>query len=94
MTLRHLPGEGRSMIGHGIHHGSLLVVDRSCDLYDGAIVIAGSADGFLIKQYRANPARQYSYIRSLSFGSFSDPNQRRRNTVMGCLFIAVGCLDQ
>ncbi|MEX2963902.1 LexA family protein [Microbulbifer sp. TYP-18] len=52
--------EGRSMVGHGIHHGSLLVVDRSCDLHDGDIVIAGSADGFLVKQYRANPARLVS----------------------------------
>ncbi|MFV8783164.1 LexA family protein [Microbulbifer sp. SA54] len=49
--------EGRSMSDHGIHHGSLLVVDRSCDLHDGDIVIAGCADGFLVKQYRTKPVR-------------------------------------
>ncbi|WP_439651347.1 LexA family protein [Microbulbifer guangxiensis] len=49
--------EGRSMIAHGIHHGSLLVVDRSCDLHDGDIVIAGCIEGFLVKQYRTRPAR-------------------------------------
>ena len=49
--------DGCSMVGHDIHHGSLLVVDRSCDLHDGDIVIAGCADGFLVKQYRLKPAR-------------------------------------
>ena len=49
--------DGRSMIAHGIHHGSLLVVDRSCDLHDGDIVIAGCSEGFLVKQYRSGPAR-------------------------------------
>lgn len=49
--------DGRSMVDHGIHHGSLLVVDRSCDLHDGDIVIAGCVDGFLVKQYRSNPDR-------------------------------------
>ena len=49
--------EGRSMISFGIHNGSLLVVDRSCGLHDGDIVIAGCADGFLVKQYRSKPAR-------------------------------------
>ncbi|WP_369802084.1 LexA family protein [Microbulbifer sp. Q7] len=45
------------MTGHGLHHGSLLVVDRSCELHDGDIVIAGCADGFLVKQYRTKPGR-------------------------------------
>ncbi len=45
------------MIAHGIHHGSLLVVDRSCDLHDGDIVIAGCTEGFLVKQYRTKPDR-------------------------------------
>ncbi len=49
--------EGHSMTGFGIHHGSLLVVDRSCELHDGDIVIAGSEEGFLVKQYRGNPPR-------------------------------------
>ncbi|MEW5250222.1 S24 family peptidase [Microbulbifer sp. 2201CG32-9] len=52
--------EGRSMTDHDIHHGSLLVVDRSCGLHDGDIVIAGCADGFLVKQYRAKPGRLVS----------------------------------
>lgn len=49
--------EGHSMTDHGLHHGSLLVVDRSCELHDGDIVIAGCADGFLVKQYRTKPGR-------------------------------------
>ncbi|KUJ79202.1 hypothetical protein AWR36_015710 [Microbulbifer flavimaris] len=49
--------DGRSMQAHGIQHGSLLVVDRSSELHDGDIVIAGCADGFLVKQYRTAPAR-------------------------------------
>ena len=49
--------EGRSMTSFEIHNGSLLVVDRSCDLHDGDIVIAGCAEGFLVKQYRSEPAR-------------------------------------
>ncbi|GAA5525939.1 LexA repressor [Microbulbifer aestuariivivens] len=49
--------DGRSMIAHGIDHGSLLVVDRSSELHDGDIVIAGCSDGFLVKQYRCRPPR-------------------------------------
>ena len=49
--------EGRSMVDHGIYPGSLLVVDRSCDLHDGDVVIAGCADGFLVKQCRSKPVR-------------------------------------
>lgn len=49
--------EGRSMTDHGIQHGSLLVVDRSCDLHDRDVVISGCADGFLVKQYRTKPLR-------------------------------------
>lgn len=52
--------EGRSMIDNGIHPGSLLVVDRSCDLHDGDIVIAGCIEGFLVKQYRTRPDRLVS----------------------------------
>lgn len=52
--------EGCSMIDHGIHDGSLLVVDRSCDLHDGDMVIAGCAEGFLVKQYRTKPDRLVS----------------------------------
>lgn len=49
--------DGRSMIAHGIGHGSLLVVDRSSELHDGDIVIAGCSEGFLVKQYRTRPPR-------------------------------------
>lgn len=49
--------DGRSMIDHGIEHGSLLVVDRSSELHDGDIVIAGCTEGFLVKQYRTRPPR-------------------------------------
>ena len=49
--------EGRSMVDYGIFPGSLLVVDRSCALCDGDIVIAGGSEGFLVKQYRTGPAR-------------------------------------
>ncbi|WP_226669097.1 LexA family protein [Microbulbifer aggregans] len=52
--------EGRSMQGLGIHHGSLLVVDRGADLRDKDIVIAGCSDGFLVKQYREAPQRLVS----------------------------------
>lgn len=48
------------MIDNGIHPGSLLVVDRSCNLHDGDIVIAGCIEGFLVKQYRTRPDRLVS----------------------------------
>ena len=62
---------GDSMIGAGIAPGDILVVDRSLDAFDGAIVIACIDNEFTVKYFRkdasgirlepANPA--YPVIR-------------------------------
>lgn len=44
--------QGDSMIGAGIHHEDLLVVDRSLDPTDGAIVIACVDGDFTVKTFR------------------------------------------
>lgn len=49
--------EGKSMRAFGITNGCLLVVDRSETVRDGDIVLAGTAQGFLVKQFRENPDR-------------------------------------
>jgi DNA polymerase V len=43
---------GDSMIGAGIHHGDLLIVDRSRDLEHGKIVIAVLHGELTVKRYR------------------------------------------
>lgn len=43
---------GDSMLGAGIHPGDLLVVDRSLDAEDGAIIIAAVDGEFTVKHYR------------------------------------------
>ncbi|MBF0174439.1 MAG: translesion error-prone DNA polymerase V autoproteolytic subunit [Magnetococcales bacterium] len=42
---------GNSMIGEGIHHGDLLIVDRSSTPDHGSIVIAILDGGFVVKQF-------------------------------------------
>ena len=43
---------GDSMIGAGIFPGDILVVDRSLDIFDGAIVIACIDNEFTVKYFR------------------------------------------
>ena len=43
---------GDSMIGAGIFPGDILVVDRSLDIFDGAIVIASVDNDFTVKYFR------------------------------------------
>jgi DNA polymerase V len=44
--------EGDSMLKAGIHHGDLLVVDRSLNAQDGKVVIAVVNGEFLVKRLR------------------------------------------
>jgi len=44
--------EGDSMIGAGIQDGDILVVDRSLDVTDGAVVIAAVDNEFTVKTFR------------------------------------------
>ena len=46
---------GDSMIGAGISPGDILVVDRSLDAFDGAIVIACIDNEFTVKYFRHLP---------------------------------------
>ncbi|WP_319582958.1 translesion error-prone DNA polymerase V autoproteolytic subunit [uncultured Pseudodesulfovibrio sp.] len=46
---------GDSMIGAGIHHGDLLVVDRSLDPKPGNIIIALVDGEFTVKRLRRTP---------------------------------------
>jgi DNA polymerase V len=43
--------EGESMIGMGIHHGDIVIVDRSLTPCDGDIIVAVLEGEFLIKQF-------------------------------------------
>ena len=43
--------DGDSMIRMGIHHGDLLIVDRSLETRDGDVVVAVLDGEFLIKQF-------------------------------------------
>lgn len=43
---------GDSMIGRGIYHGDVLIVDRALDATDGCVLIASLAEGFVAKTYR------------------------------------------
>ena len=49
---------GDSMIGAGIGHGDLLVVDRSLNAVHGDIVIAAVAGEFTVKELRTHPRIQ------------------------------------
>ncbi|MCQ2380382.1 MAG: translesion error-prone DNA polymerase V autoproteolytic subunit [Victivallaceae bacterium] len=44
--------EGDSMIGAGIRPGDILVVDRSLDPFDGAVVVACVDGEFTVKRFR------------------------------------------
>lgn len=46
--------EGDSMVGVGIRHGDLLVVDRSLRPADGDIVIAAVDGSYTVKTYRCD----------------------------------------
>ena len=46
---------GDSMVGAGIHHGDLLVVDRSLEPRHGRIVVARLEDGFTLKRLMRRP---------------------------------------
>ena len=41
---------GNSMVGAGIHHGDILIIDRSLNARDGDIIIAILLGGFTVKQ--------------------------------------------
>ena len=47
---------GDSMTGAGIRSGDILVVDRSLEVTDGAIVIAAVDNEFTVKYFRKNAA--------------------------------------
>jgi DNA polymerase V len=49
--------EGTSMINAGIHHGDMLVVDRSIEPTDGAIVIAVVNGELTVKRLKKNAGR-------------------------------------
>ncbi|ADF61797.1 DNA polymerase V UmuD [Enterobacter cloacae subsp. cloacae ATCC 13047] len=49
---------GDSMIGAGISHGDLLVVDRSLTAVHGDIVIAAVAGEFTVKELQTHPRLQ------------------------------------
>ncbi len=44
--------EGESMTGAGIWPGDILVVDRSLEARDGAVVVASTSEGFTVKFLR------------------------------------------
>lgn len=48
---------GESMNGAGIRSGDILVVDRSLEAVDGAIVIAAVDNDFTVKRLRKTPRR-------------------------------------
>ena len=47
---------GHSMAGAGIRSGDILVVDRSLEVTDGAIVIAAVDNEFTVKYFRKTPS--------------------------------------
>ncbi len=49
--------KGHSMTGCGIHSGDLLIVDRSIDPVDGAVVIAVLEGEFTVKRFRKSGGR-------------------------------------
>ena len=48
---------GDSMVGAGIHHGDLVVVERHPTPRDGQLVVARLADGFTLKRLRRRDQR-------------------------------------
>ena len=48
----YLRAAGDSMVGAGIHHGDILVVDRSLRARDGSVVICCLANAFTVKYLR------------------------------------------
>ncbi|MBA2657176.1 MAG: translesion error-prone DNA polymerase V autoproteolytic subunit [Tatlockia sp.] len=48
---------GDSMVGAGIHHGDLLIVDRSLEATEGRIVIAAINDELTVKRLRRDKGR-------------------------------------
>lgn len=53
-----LRAEGASMRGAGIHEGDLLVVDRSVEAADGAVVVAVLDGGLTVKRLRIEHGRR------------------------------------
>lgn len=49
--------EGDAMRGDGIHHGDLLVIDRSVGPRSGSIVVAVREGRFLLRRLEGGPAR-------------------------------------
>jgi DNA polymerase V len=47
--------EGDSMIGAGIHHGNLLVVDRSIEATSGHVVVVAVDGEYMVKRLRRTP---------------------------------------
>ena len=45
---------GDSMIGIGIHHGDIIIIDKSLNAVEGDIIVAILNDEFLIKQLSYN----------------------------------------
>lgn len=48
---------GHSMTGAGIHHGDLLIVDRSLEARDGCVVVAVLDGGLTVKRLRVRDGR-------------------------------------
>jgi len=52
---------GDSMTGAGIHHGDILVVDKSLQAYSGDIVIAVFEGEFTVKRYICKGSKHYLF---------------------------------
>lgn len=48
---------GNSMIERGIHHGDILVVDRSRGPVSGSVVVARLGDGYTVKTFKPGSGR-------------------------------------
>lgn len=59
--------DGNSMIGVGIHHGDIAVVDRSLPVRDRVIVVAMVDGEFFIKRYRNRGGRVWLQAENPTF---------------------------
>ena len=73
---------GDSMIGAGISHGDLLVVDRSLNAVHGDIVIAAVAGEFTVKELQTHPRLQLIPIILTTHRSFC--RRRRAGDLRRC----------
>jgi DNA polymerase V len=48
---------GNSMIGRGINHGDILVVDKSREPVSGSVVVARLDDGYTVKTFKPGSGR-------------------------------------